>query len=75
MGEITDRMVFRGEGRGYQSSTECKEEASEGERGLDTNMTEPEVEMLSWHDQIPSTLPLFPLQAINKDPSLNDYFK
>ena len=75
MGEITDRMVFRGEGRGYQSSTECKEEASEGEGGLDTNMTEPEVGMLSWHDQIPSTLPLFPLQAINKDPSLNDYFK
>ena len=31
MGEITDRMVFRG--RGYQSSTECKEEASEGEGG------------------------------------------
>ena len=31
MGEITDRMVFRGEGRGYQSSTECKEEASEGD--------------------------------------------
>lgn len=48
MGEITDRMVFRGEGRGYQSSTECKEEASEGEGGgLDTNMTEPEVGMLS----------------------------
>ena len=43
--------------------------------GLDTNMTEPEVGMLSWHDQIPSTLPFFPLQAINKDPSLNDYFK
>lgn len=76
MGEITDRMVFRGEGRGYQSSTECKEEASEGEGGrLDTNMTEPEVGMLSWHNQIPSTLPFFPLQAINKDPSLNDYFK
>lgn len=73
MGEITDRMVFRG--RGYQSSTECKEEASEGEGGLDTNMTEPEVGILSWHDQIPSTLPFFPLQAINKDPSLNDYFK
>lgn len=33
MGEITDRMVFRGEGRGYQSSTECKEGASEGEGG------------------------------------------
>ena len=47
MGEITDRMIFRGEGRGYQSSTECKEEASEGEGGLDTNMTEPEVGMLS----------------------------
>ena len=48
MGEITDRMVFRGEGRGYQSSTECKEGASEGEGGgLDTNMTEPEVGMLS----------------------------
>ena len=47
MGEITDRMVFRGEERGYQSSTECKEEASEWEGGLDTNMTEPEVGMLS----------------------------
>lgn len=34
MGEITDRMVFMGEGRGYQSLTECKEGASEGEGGV-----------------------------------------
>ena len=33
MGEITDRMVFSWEGRGYQSSTDFKEEASEGEGG------------------------------------------
>lgn len=47
MGEITDRMVFRGEGRGINRQQSVKRELVRGRGGLDTNMTEPEVGMLS----------------------------